>query len=250
MSVFITGASSGIGEACAWEFARAGKDLILMARREERLSALAESIQARHSVKVGMCPLDVRDRVGLQHWVAENASLVDGIDVLVNNAGLARGLESLPKGKFEDWDVMIDTNVKGLLYVTRSLMAAIVANRGHIVNLGSVAGRYTYPNGNVYCATKYAVRALNEAMRLDLHGTGVRVTEIAPGMVETEFSEVRFNGDRERAKSVYAGMQPLTAQDIAETVRWCVDRPKHVDIQEVVIFPVDQSGVGLVNRRS
>jgi len=248
MTVFITGASSGIGEACARDLAGGGKDLILMARREERLQALAKEIQDRHSVQIALCPLDVRDRKGLQRWVTEHSALVDKIGILINNAGLAQGLDPLPKGNPDDWDVMIDTNVKGLLYVTRALMAPLIKNRGHIVNIGSVAGRYTYPNGNVYCATKYAVRALNEAMRLDLHGTGVRVTEIAPGMVETEFSAVRFGGDRERAKQVYAGMQPLTARDIAETVRWCVDRPRHVDIQEVVIYPVDQAGTGLVKR--
>lgn len=249
MSVFITGASSGIGEACAWEFAANGKDLVLMARREDRLQKLATEIRAKYPVEITTCRLDVRDREGLQTWISDHAKLVDKVEILVNNAGLAQGMEPLTTGKPDDWDVMIDTNVKGLLYVTRGLMPALIKNRGHIVNVGSVAGRHTYPNGNVYCATKYAVRALNEAMRLDLHGTGVRVSEVAPGMVETEFSEVRFDGDRERAKQVYAGMQPLTAHDIADTIRWCVDRPKHVNIQEVVIYPVDQSGVQLVKRQ-
>lgn len=248
MSVFITGASSGIGAACAWQFAAQGKELILMARREDRLRELADQLRSKHPVPITLCPLDVREHAKLQSWMREHAGVAERVEVLINNAGLAKGLDPLQSGKTEDWEVMIDTNLKGLLYVTRALLPAVIKNRGHVVNIGSVAGHYTYPNGNVYSATKWAVRALNESLRLDLHGTGVRVTEIAPGMVETEFSDVRFHGDRARAKQVYQGMQPLTPQDIAETIRWCVDRPKHVDIQSLTIFPVDQASVTLVKR--
>jgi NADP-dependent 3-hydroxy acid dehydrogenase YdfG len=249
MSIVITGASSGIGEACAWEYARAGKHLVLIARREDRLRALADRLREKHpKVELTLAVLDVRHRAELEAWAAANAALIQRTEILVNNAGLARGFDELPKGNPEDWDEMIDTNVKGLLYVSRIFFPALIANRGHIVNLGSVAGHYTYPKGNVYAATKFAVRAISESMRLDLHGSGVRVTEIAPGMVETEFSEVRFHGDRDRARQVYQGVRHLTAQDIAECVVWSTSRPAHVDIQTLMVFPTDQGGVGLVKR--
>jgi NADP-dependent 3-hydroxy acid dehydrogenase YdfG len=250
MSVFITGASSGIGEACAWEFARRGRDLVLMARREARLTELADAIRKKHPVSITTVTMDVRDRAGLERWVKANPKVVEQVSVLVNNAGLALGLDALPTGNPDDWDTMIDTNIKGVLYVTRQLLPALTAKRGHIVNIGSVAGQWTYPKGNVYCATKFAIHGLNQAMRQDLHGTGVRVTEISPGMVETEFSDVRHGGDREAARKIYNGLQPLSASDIAEAVAWSVERPAHVNIQEMVIFPTAQSAVGLVHRTS
>jgi NADP-dependent 3-hydroxy acid dehydrogenase YdfG len=249
MSVIITGASSGIGEACAWEYARAGNDLLLVARRADRLQKVVSAISAKYpKIKIEQAILDVRHREELETWAAAHAASIKPTQILVNNAGLARGFDELPKGNPEDWDVMIDTNIKGLLYASRIFFPALIANRGHIINIGSVAGHYTYPKGNVYAATKYAVRALNEGMRQDLHGTGVRVTEIAPGMVETEFSEVRFHGDQDRARQVYQGTRPLTPQDIAECVFWSTQRPAHVDIQSMLIFPTDQSAVGLIRR--
>jgi NADP-dependent 3-hydroxy acid dehydrogenase YdfG len=252
MAVFITGASSGIGEACASAFAEAGHELILMARRKDRLTELAEDLRNRFDVKVHVLVGDVRDRAGLEGWAARHAELADSVEVLINNAGLALGFDTLQEGNPGDWDAMIDTNVKGLLYVSRIFLPRMVARASsgglaHVVNLGSVAGYWVYPKGNVYNASKFAVRALTEAMRMDLHGTGVRVTEIAPGMVETEFSAVRLR-DEARAKKVYEGLKPLSPADIAETVLWCVQRPAHVDIQELVIFPTAQASVQHVKR--
>jgi serine 3-dehydrogenase len=248
-TVLITGASAGIGEACAHVFARAGYDLVLTARREDRLKKLAAELGARHQIAIETFGLDVRSAKDVQELVARNPATFGSVSVLVNNAGLAQGFDSLQDGKPEDWDAMIDTNVKGLLYVTRAVLPRMIARgEGHVINIGSVAGRWAYPKGNVYCATKAAVRMLTETMRQDLHGTGVRVTEIEPGMVETDFSRVRFGGDKARAAAVYAGTEPLTADDIADTALWCAQRPKRVNIQEVVIFPTAQSAVGMVSR--
>jgi 3-hydroxy acid dehydrogenase/malonic semialdehyde reductase len=249
MSVFITGASSGIGEACARAFAAAGRDLVLAARREEKLTALAHELTSKHRIQVDTFKLDVRSKKAVKELVEGNARIFGGVSVLINNAGMARGLDALQDGNPDDWDQMIDTNFKGLLYVTRAILPQFVAKgEGHIVNIGSVAGYWTYPRGNVYCATKYAVRALTESMRLDLHGTGVRVTEVSPGLVETDFSRVRFSGDEARAKSVYSDTKPLTPSDVAESVLWCVQRPKHVNVQELVIYPTVQASVGLIKR--
>ena len=264
MVVLITGASSGIGEACARTFSAAGHDLVLVARRGDRLKHLSESLSNEFGIKAHSFQLDVRDRQSVekhihplpllpqldnqlthQHSIQNprHAEILSQVEVLINNAGLAKGLDPLQTGNPEDWDVMIDTNIKGLLYMTRAFLPQFIARgRGHIINLGSVAGQWVYEKGNVYCATKYAVRALTEGLRLDLRGTGIRVTEISPGMVETEFSEVRFE-DKDRANAVYAGKKPLSAMDIAETVLWCVERPQHVNIQELVIFPTEQAGV-------
>ncbi len=240
----ITGATSGIGAATAREFARIGYDLILTGRRESRLRDQAAELETQNKIKVTTLAFDLSDRHATEK--ALNSIDLTALTVLVNNAGLALGTDSMPQAKLDDWDTMIDTNVKGLLYVTRLTLAALTKNAGHIVNIGSVAGRWTYPGGGVYSATKFAVRALSEGLRLDLMGTGVRVTNIEPGMVETEFSEVRFGGDTSRAKNVYRGMTPLSSEDIAETIIWCVARPKHVNIQELVIYPTDQAGVGPV----
>jgi NADP-dependent 3-hydroxy acid dehydrogenase YdfG len=243
MSVFITGASSGIGEACARAFAAARYDLVLVARRLDRLTRLADELKEKHGVTIHTFPLDITDSKQVSQLVRDQAEVFKKVEVLINNAGLAKGRDPIQDGKPEDWDVVINTNLKGLLYVTHAILPTLLANgKGHIINMGSVAGHWVYPNGNVYCATKYGVRALTEGLRMDLHGTGIRVTEISPGMVATEFSEVRF-GNKEMGDAVYAGKTPLTAADIAETALWCAQRPARVNIQEVVIFPTEQPGV-------
>lgn len=192
----------------------------------------------------------MRDRHQVESIVNALPEEWQAIDILINNAGLSRGLSKLHEGEISDWEEMIDTNVKGLLYVTRSILPGMVnRGRGHVINIGSIAGHQTYPNGNVYCATKAAVRALSEGLKLDLLGTAVRVTSVDPGMVETEFSDVRFRGDRSRAEKVYQGLTPLTGADVAEVVRFCADRPAHVNINEVILTPIDQASVTLVNRR-
>jgi serine 3-dehydrogenase len=245
--ILITGASSGIGEACARSFAASGQALLLLARRKERLDRLAKELSSKCEVHV--FELDVRDRAAIEKLVKDQSKLFSRVSVLVNNAGLARGLSTFQAGDPADWDTMIDTNIKGLLYMTRAVLPYMIqAREGHVVNLGSVAGFWTYPKGNIYNATKFAVRALTEGLRLDLNGTGIRVTEISPGMVETEFSEVRL-GDAAKAKAVYAGMEPLVAQDIAEAVLWAVQRPSRVNVQEIILYPTDQASPTVVNRK-
>jgi NADP-dependent 3-hydroxy acid dehydrogenase YdfG len=202
-------------------------------------------------VEVVPIRLDVRDRARVDAATREHADRFFSVDVLLNNAGLARGLAPVHAGEIDHWEEMIDTNVKGLLYVTRKIAPGMVERRkGHIINLGSIAGRWVYPNGVVYCATKFAVRALTEGLRLDLHGTGIRVTTVDPGLVETEFSIVRFGGDVERAKAPYAGMTPLTGADVAEAIVWAASRPGHVNVSEIVLFPTEQSAIGMVHRRT
>jgi 3-hydroxy acid dehydrogenase / malonic semialdehyde reductase len=245
-TAFISGATSGIGLESAKQLAPFAKTLILNGRRRERLEKLKEELSG--TCQVHLACFDVRERKQVDDWFAKNQDLLKNVNVLLNNAGLAKGTDPLHKGKIEDWDEMIDTNIRGLLYVTRQLLPAMVQQKhGHIVNIGSVAGRWSYPGGAVYCATKFSVRAISECLRMDLVGTGIRVTNIEPGMVETEFSEVRFQ-DKEKAKQVYKNMQPLTAQDIAETVVWSLQRPAHVNIQELVIFPTDQASIRDVHR--
>ncbi len=244
--VLVTGASSGIGLACAEAFARAGARLLLAARRTDRLEALA----ARLDTDVAVLPLDVRDRAAVDTAIAGLDPGWAAIDVLVNNAGLAAGFAPLPDGDPDDWDRMLDTNVRGLLAVTRAVVPGMIARgRGHVVNLGSIAGHETYPNGAVYCATKAAVDRITPGLRLDLLGTGVRVSTVDPGMVETEFSVVRFRGDADRADRVYQGMTPLTADDVAETIVWIADRPAHVQVAEVILLPTDQASATRVARR-
>ncbi len=234
-TVFISGASSGIGRACAERFARLGSNLILTARRLERLETLAEELSSKYGIKCTPVELDVQNN-------AQVESVFNGIevDILVNNAGLGLTMDKLQDGQISNWETMIDTNIKGLLYVTKAALPSMIRKSfGHIINMGSVAGRFCYTGGNVYCATKHAVKALSQSLRLDLQGTAIRVSEIAPGAVETEFSNVRFN-DKEKAKKVYEGYEPLVADDIADAVIYCATRPLHVNVEEIVIYPQAQ----------
>jgi 3-hydroxy acid dehydrogenase / malonic semialdehyde reductase len=249
--VLVTGASSGIGEACARAFAQAGANLILSARRLDRLEKLAQSIADQHSVQVYPLQLDVCDRTQVEACLSGLPEPWSQVDILINNAGLSRGLDKLYEGEIQDWEEMIDTNVKGLLYVTRSIVPGMVRRgQGHIINIASVAGHQAYPGGGVYCATKAAVRTLSSGLKMDLLGTPVRVSNVDPGLVETEFSQVRFHGDSERAKTVYLGLTPLTPEDIAEVVLFCATRPPHVSISDVLILATDQATATMVNRRS
>ncbi len=248
--VFITGASSGIGAACTKIFAEAGAKLILAARRKDKLQQLVESLSINSS-HVHLIELDVRNREAVESAISSLGAEWSNIDILINNAGLSRGLDKLHEGAFQDWEEMIDTNVKGLLYMTRYIVPGMVQRaRGHVINIGSIAGHQTYPSGNVYCGTKAAVKSISEGLKQDLLGTPIRVTSVDPGMVETEFSEVRFHGDSERAAKVYQGVTPLTPDDVADVVYFCATRPAHVNINEVILMPVDQASATLVNRKS
>lgn len=245
----VTGASSGIGASCARAFAALGASLILFARRKERLDSLAAEIRGAYGTRVHTATLDVRNRQDVECAFDALTDEWRQIDFLINNAGLARGLHKLHAGEVQDWEEMIDTNVKGLLYVSRKVIPWMV-NRGtgHVVNIGSIAGHQVYPNGNVYCATKHAVKALSEGLKMDLLGTGVRVSSVDPGLVETEFSVVRFHGDTTRAAQTYVNMKPLGPDDIADVVIFCVTRPPHVDIAEVIVMPSAQASVNHVYR--
>jgi NADP-dependent 3-hydroxy acid dehydrogenase YdfG len=245
----ITGATSGIGEACAHLFAREKYNLILTGRRADRLEKLAKKLNTKFNVEVAVSQFDVRNRVE----VAENLESLPAkwkkVDVLINNAGLSQGLDPIQNGSLDDWDTMIDTNVKGLLYVSKIVANWMINNKaGHIINIGSIAGKEVYANGNVYCASKHAVDALNKGMRIDLLPHGIKVSAIHPGAVETEFSEVRFKGDKERAKKVYDGFEPLVADDIAETIWFVVSRPAHVNINDMVVMPTAQANAGTIFR--
>jgi len=249
--VFITGASSGIGRACAEAFVGQKANLILTARRIEKLNELAQKLSAETGVKVKCMELDVRDKNKVNGVISSLDDDWKNIDILINNAGLARGFGKIYEGEIEDWEEMIDTNIKGLLYVTRQLLPLmVIRKKGHIINIGSLAGHEVYPNGNVYAATKFAVNALSKSIRLDVIDKGIRVSSVDPGLVETEFSIVRFSGDEERAKNVYSGIEPLTAEDIAEAVLFCADRPVHVNINEVILTPVAQASATLVHRKN
>lgn len=244
--VFITGASSGIGEACARAFAAQGAKLVLCARRYERLQKLAESLP----VPTHIFKLDVTDRAAVEAAVA---ALPDGfreVDILINNAGLSRGLNKFQEGAIDDWEEMINTNIKGVLYVTRAILPGMIERqRGHIINLGSVAGHYAYQNGAVYCLSKAAIRSLTESLKQDLLGTPIRVSSVDPGLVETEFSIVRFHGDVERAKKVYEGVKPMTPDDVADAIVFCATRPPHVNINFIVMMAVGQSTPTTVYRQ-
>jgi serine 3-dehydrogenase len=248
--VFVTGASSGIGRSCARVFAREGAAVLMAARRADRLMDLAQSLAKEYGARAHGFALDVRKQPEVERALAGLPEDWKAIDILVNNAGLSRGLDKFQEGLISDWDEMIDTNIKGLAYVSRAVLPGMVARgRGHIVNIGSIAGHEIYPAGNMYCASKFAVTALTRGLRLDLNGTNVRVSAVDPGMVETEFSEVRFHGDKERAAKVYKGFAPLSPDDVAEAVLFCTSRPPHVNISEVIIMPTDQASTTLVNRK-
>ena len=247
--MLITGASSGIGNACAREFARAGARVIIAARRLEKLQQLAEEIQKEPGAEVQVLRLDVSNRAEVERSLLELPEDWSRLDILVNNAGLARGVDKFQEADPDDWEEMIDTNIKGLLYVSRCLIPAMVARgSGHVINIGSIAGHQVYPGGNVYCATKHAVKALAEGMNIDLLGSGVRVSSVDPGLVETEFARVRFRGDSEKASQVYAGLEALHGIDIAEAVLFCATRPLHVNIADMIVLPTAQASALLTHR--
>lgn len=248
--VFVTGASSGIGRSVAQLAAASGAHVVMAARRLERLEELGAQLEDEYDVRTFSMALDVTDRSGVLAAVAALPAEWQAIDILVNNAGKALGLSKSYETTVAHLDGMFDTNVKGLLYVTQAILPGMLERgSGHVINIGSTAGYWVYPGGTVYCASKHAVRALNEGLKMDVHGTPVRVSAVSPGLVETEFSIVRFEGDHERAESVYANMTPLTPADVADAVIWCATRPLHVNISEVLMMCVDQSHATLVNRR-
>lgn len=244
-TILITGATSGFGTACAIRFAEAGWRLILIGRREERLTALKQQLESKTPVLT--IKLDVRDRQPVTEILSKIPEPFSATDVLVNNAGLALGLTQAATADLDDWDTMIDTNIKGLVYCTRTILPGMVErNSGHIVNIGSIAGNWPYTGGNVYGATKAFVKQFSYNLRADLSGTNVRVTNIEPGMAETEFSIVRFKGDQEKAKKVYENVKPLTAEDIAECVFWAVNLPAHVNVSRIEVMPTCQAAGGLM----
>jgi serine 3-dehydrogenase len=248
--VLITGASSGIGAASGRAFAAAGCHLILTGRRIERIEAAAAQLRGEFGVETLPLALDVTQHDQVAQVLGNLPERWASIDILLNNAGLSRGLDKLHEGQLQDWEEMIDTNVKGLLYVTRAILPGMVARgRGHVINIGSIAGHEVYPGGNVYCATKHAVDALTRALRIDLVGAGIRVSSVDPGMVETEFSLVRFHGDQERAKKVYQGLQPLTPEDVADAILWCATRPPHVNVQDLIIMATAQASATVAHRK-
>ena len=247
-TALITGATSGIGEACAKALAREKVNIVLIGRRKERFLDWASELEIKHEIIVKSIALDVRKPKDVE----EKLSFLlksNTIDILINSAGLALGLEKIDEGLIDDWEEMIDTNIKGLLYVSRMVIPHFrEKNSGHIVNLGSMAGVFTYPNGNVYCATKAAVHALSEAMNLDLTGTDIRISNIAPGAVRTEFSNVRFHGNDEKANAVYKGFKPLSAKDIADLIVYVLNTPRHVNIQHLLVMPTAQRNPYLLNK--
>ncbi len=244
--VLITGATSGIGKACAFKFAQNGYDLILTGRGKEKLLSIKKEIESGHTSKVLPLNFDVQDKEQIQQTIDSLEADWKKIDVLINNAGLALDLKPVNEGNFTDWDIMIDTNIKGVLYMSKFVSRLMIERgSGHIINIGSIAGKEVYPNGNVYCATKYAVDGLTKAMRIDLMKHGIKVTQIAPGAVETEFSEVRFKGDKEKAKKVYDGYKPLSGEDVADAVYYATTVPAHVNINDLVIMPMAQANATL-----
>ena len=247
--VFITGASSGIGAGCARKFASQGASLILNARNEEKLSALKEELEQQYGARVCLLPFDVRDRKTAAEALASLPDEWKAIDILINNAGLVIGVDKEHEGNLDEWDIVIDTNIKSLLAMTRLVVPGMVARgRGHIINIGSIAGDAAYAGGSVYCATKAAVKALSDGLRIDLVDTPLRVTNIKPGLVETNFSVVRFRGDKDKADNVYKGIRPLTGDDIAETVYFAASVPEYMQIAEMFVMPTYQATGTIVSR--
>ena len=250
MIAIITGASAGIGEATAHALAEIGYDVIITGRRKERLEELQSEIESKYNVKALPLAFDVRNYEETKQALEGLSTEWSSVDVLVNNAGLAAGLEPVQEGKVDNWERMIDTNIKGLLYVTRTIAPGMIKRqKGHIFNVGSIAGKEVYANGNVYCATKHAVDALSRGMRLDMVHDGIKVTNIAPGLVETEFSLVRFDWDSDKAKNVYQGFVPLSGKDIADCIAFAVTRPAHVTIADMLIFPTAQGSATTIAKK-
>lgn len=247
--VFVTGATSGIGHSCALVFAAKGTKLILAARRIERLSAFAKGLKLKYGTETKIIQLDVRNKSKVAAAVKSLPTAWQKIDILLNNAGLSRGLDKLHEGSIPDWEEMLDTNVKGLLYVSRAVIPLMVKrNSGHIINIGSIAGHEVYPKGNVYCASKHAVDAITKGMRMDLVDTNIRVTTIDPGLVETEFSIVRFHGDSKKAKAVYTGIKALSPDDVADAVIYASTRPENVQVAEMILLPNKQAAAMVAHR--
>ncbi|WP_282048581.1 SDR family NAD(P)-dependent oxidoreductase [Maribacter aquivivus] len=246
-TAFITGATSGIGKSTAIQFALNGINLVLCGRRQDRLDALKEELGKE--VQVHTLNFDIRNKEAVQEAVDSLPKEFSQIDILINNAGNAHGMDTIQDGNVDDWDAMLDINVKGLLYVSKAIIPQMVARKsGHIINIGSTAGKEVYPKGNVYCASKHAVDAINQGMRIDLNGTGVRVGAVNPGLVETEFSNVRFKGDEDRAENVYKGFQPLKPEDIADIIHFVITRPYHVNIADLVVMPTAQASSTIVDK--
>ena len=249
--VFITGATAGFGEACAYKFAANGYDVIINGRRKERLHTLANALEKKFNIAVFQLAFDVQDEKAVTEAIAQLPVEWKNIDVLVNNAGLALGRDFFEEANTQDWNTMIDTNIKGLLYVGKAVAACMTERKkGHIINMGSVAGKQLYEKGNVYCATKYAVDAITQGMRIDLLRHGIKVTAINPGAAETEFSVVRFKGDEESAKKIYDGLKPLSADDVAEVVYYCTTLPAHVCINDLTITCLQQANAVFFNRQA
>ena len=248
--VLITGASSGIGEGCARKFASEGARLILNARSVDKLEALAQDLKEKYGTSCYVMPFDVRDRKAASEALASLPAEWQAIDVLINNAGLVIGVDKEHEGNLDEWDIVIDTNIKSLLSMTRMVVPGMVERgRGHIINIGSIAGTEPYENGAVYCASKHAVHAISQAMRADLLSAGIKVGEVRPGMVETEFSEVRFHGDKERAAGVYKGVEALQGEDIAEAIHWMLSLPAHMNVNDIVLMPTCQAGAYYTYRK-
>jgi len=248
-TALITGATSGIGKACAKSLAKLGVDLVLTGRRKSRLLTLKEKLEEKYDIEVKILCFDVSNKIEVEEILTQLLTEYE-IDILINNAGLALGIEKIDQGNIENWDNMIDTNIKGLLYVSKIILSQMrEKNKGHVINLGSIAGIMNYPGGNVYSATKSAVHSISEAMNIDLVGTKVRVSNIAPGAVETEFSNVRFKGDDQKASSVYDGFEPLSAKDIADLIIYVLNAPEHVNIQHTLIMPTAQRNPYVLHRQ-
>lgn len=250
-TILITGASSGIGYECAQKFAQGAYRLIIAARRKERITQLAHDLHKKYGTEVYPLVMDVQNRQQVHESIASLPANWQAIDVLINNAGLALGLSTLDQGDMDDWDQMIDTNIKGLLYVSKAVIPGMIERKqGQIINIGSIAGRETYVKGNVYCATKYAVKSLSEAMRKELVEHNIRVSLVSPGATDTEFSQVRFKGDQETARKVYDGYRPLSGEDIAHVIHFCAELPAHVNINDMLVMPAAQASAGIIHRKN